>query len=174
MEQKSTSLWKSAVTYGIYIGIVSIVVSVIFYATGNTFSQAAQWVGIIVTIAAIVLVQINHRKSLGGFMTYGQALGIAVLSMLFASILSGIYQFVLTSYIDPSLQEQTRQMTEQRIAERGNLSQEQIDMAVNMYMKFQKPAIMLISSIFMGPIMGLVIGLITSIFTKKNPAEPVE
>ena len=55
MEQKSTSLWKSAITYGIYIGIASILVSVIYYATGNTFAKSSQWVAIAVMIIAIIL-----------------------------------------------------------------------------------------------------------------------
>ena len=174
MEQQSTSLWKSAITYGIYVGIASILVSVILYVSNSLYAGFAQWLSIAVLIAAIVLVQLNYRKGLGGFMTYGQALSIAVLSMLFASVLTGIYQFVLTSFIDPTLQDQARQMVEQKMAQNGKLSEDQIQAAVNMAMKFQKPVVVLIMGLFMGPLMGLIIGLITSIFTKKVQAEPVE
>lgn len=173
MEQKSTSIWKSAITYGIYLGIASILVSVIYYATGNTYATSAQWVGIIVIVAAIILVQMNYRKVLGGYMTYGQAVLIAVLSMLFASILSGLYNFILTSYIDPSLQEQARIMAEQKLMERG-IPEEQLETALNVAMKFQKPAVIFIMGLIMGPLIGLIIALITSIFTKKVPAETVE
>ena len=173
MEQKSTSLWKSAITYGIYIGIASILVSVIYYATGNTFAKSEQWVAIAVMIIAIILVQLDYRKMLGGYMTYTQALIIAVLAMLFASVLSGIYNFVLMNYIDPSLQEQARIMAEQKLIARG-IPEEQLEPALNIAMKFQKPIIMFIMGLVMGPLMGLIIGLITSIFTKKVSPEAVE
>lgn len=173
MEQKSASVWKSSIMSGIYLGIVLILVSVVFYVTGNTFSKTAQYVGYPIMIIGIILAQLSYKKALGGEMTYGQALGVGVLAMIFASLISGIYTFLLYQVIDPSLQEQLRIFTEQQIVQQGKVPEEQIDMAVEMATKFQKPAIMLAMALFGGAFMGLIISLITAIFTKKNPSTEV-
>ena len=175
MEQKAASIWKSSLMSGIYLGIVMILGSVVFYVTGNPFSKAAQWIGYVVMIAGVVMAQIGYRKALGGTMTYGQALGVGVLTMVFASVLSSIYTFLLYQVIDPSLQEQLRLFTEEQIAKRGTVPEEQMEMALNMATKFQTPVMMLVMGIFGGAFIGLIVSLITSIFTQKKPsAESVE
>lgn len=171
MEQKAASLWKSSLMSGIYLGIAMILLSVIFYVSGNPFSKVSQWIGYAIMIAGIVLAQISYKKALGGTMTYGQALGVGVLTMVFASILSSIYSFLLYQVIDPSLQEQLRLFTEEQIVKQGRVPEEQLDMAVNMATKFQTPVMMLVMGIFGGAFMGLILSLITAIFTQKKPKE---
>ena len=171
MEQKAASIWKSSLMSGIYLGIAMILLSVIFYVTGNPFSKVSQWIGYAIMVAGIVLAQTSYKKTLGGTMTYGQALGVGVLTMVFASVLSSIYSFLLYQFIDPSLQEQLRLFTEEQIVKQGKVPEEQLDMAVNMATKFQTPVMMLVMGIFGGAFMGLIISLITSIFTQKKPKE---
>ena len=103
-------------------------------------------------------------------MTYGQALSIGVLTMIFASVISGFFTYLLYAVIDPSLQEQMKLAMEEQLVTKGQLPEDQIDMAVEMTSKFQKPAILFIMNIFGGAFSGLIISLITSIFTQKKPA----
>jgi hypothetical protein len=124
-------------------------------------------------ILGVIYAQINYRKALGGVMTYGQALSVGVLAMLFASLISGIYTYVLFTVIDPSLQEQLRLFTEEQIIKQGRVPEEQIEMAVEMAAKFQKPLMMFIFTVFGGTLVGLIIALITSIFTQKKPSEEI-
>ncbi len=171
MEQKTASLSKTSIISGIYLGIASILISVIFYVTGNPFSKIATWIGYAVAVAGVVLAQLNFRKTLGGTMLYGQALGVGILTIVFASILSSIYTFVLYQFIDPSLQDQLRLFTEEQIVKQGKVPEDQIEMAVNMATKFQKPVFLLIFGILGSAFLGLIISLITSIFTKKKPED---
>ena len=173
MEQKSTSIWKSTLLSGIYLGVVLILYSVVLYSTGNSFSKAAQYGTYPIIILGIIYGQISYKKALGGTMNYGQALAAGLLTMVFASFLSGLFTYLLYSVIDPSMQEQLRIYTEEQMAQQGNISEEQLDMAVNMATKFQKPIIMFLMAIFGGAFMGTIISLITAIFTKKNPSDEV-
>ncbi len=173
MEQKPASLFKSSLTSGIYIGIVLILISVIMYVAGVMFETWAQYVTWPILVLGAIYAQLTFRKSLGGEMTYGQALGAGVLALIFASILSSIYVYLLYTVIDPSLLEQVRIMTEQRLVEQGNIPEEQLDQVMEMSMRFQKPGIMALMGIFGGALIGLIISLITAIFTKKNPSEVV-
>jgi len=172
MEQQPTSLWKSSLTSGLYLGIVLILVSVVLYVAGLTFETWVQYISYPILIAGAAYAQISYRKSLGGEMTYGQALGVGVMSIIFASVLSSIYAYILYTVIDPSLLEQIRLMTEQKIIEQG-VPDEQLDTAMNIAMKFQTPAAIAIMGIFGGALIGLIISLITAIFTKKNPSDEV-
>jgi hypothetical protein len=66
MEEKNLYLlWKSSLTYGLYLGIAMILYFVIYYATGNTFAKSAQWVGYGVMIAGVIIAQLQYRKLLG-------------------------------------------------------------------------------------------------------------
>lgn len=172
-EQKPVSLVKSSILSGVYIGVVLILMSVVLYVTNNMFAKWASYITYPVLIAGIVYAQLSFRKSLGGEMTYGQALGVGLLSLVFASVVSGIYTYLMYAVIDPSLQEQLRIITEQRIIEQGKVSDEQLDMVVEMTTKFQKPAILAVMGVLGGAFFGLIISLITAIFTKKNPSDEV-
>ena len=172
MEQQSTSVWKSALTSGVYLGIVFILTSVVFYVMGNPFSKVSQYLTYPIMIAGIALAQISYKKTLGGEMTYGQAFGVGVLAIVFASLSSGIYTYLLFEVIDPSLQEQLRIFTEEEIMKKG-IPEEQLEMSVNIAATFQKSIIMFAMAIFSGAFMGSIISLITAIFTKKNPSDEV-
>lgn len=171
MEQKSASIWKSSIMSGIYLGIAFILLSVVFYVTGNPFSKVSQWIMYVLMVVGIILAQISYRKSLGGTITYGQALGVGVLTLVFASVVSGIYTFLLYEVIDPSLQEQMRLFTEEQIIKQGKVPEEQVEMAVEMAAKFQTPVMMVVMGIAGGAFIGLIISLITAIFTQKKPKE---
>lgn len=173
MEQKSTSIWKSSLLSGVYVGIALILISVIFYVTGNPFAKPAQWASYAAMIIGIVLAQISLKKEMGGTMTYGQALGVGVLTMLFASIVSSIYTYLLYEIIDPSLQEQLRLFTEEQIIKQGKVPEDQMEMALNMATKFQTPIMMVVMGIFGVTFIGTIISLITAIFTKKNPTDEI-
>jgi len=173
MEEKPVSLIKSSLTNGIYLGIVLILVSVVLYVTGLMFATWAQYISYPILIAGAIWAQVAYKKALGGEMTYGQALGVGLLTIVFASVLSGIYSYVLFAVIDPGLQEQALLVAEQRLVEQGKLSQEQIDAALNMQSKFMKPPIMAVFALVGGAFIGLIISLITAIFTKKNPSDQV-
>lgn len=173
MEEKPVSLMKSSLTYGIYLGIVTILLSVVLYVLGYTFEKWVQYSTLPIIIGGIIWAQIAYKKALGGEMTYGQAIGVGTMTAIFSSVLSAIYTYLLFTVIDPSLIEQLRLFTEQQIVEQGKVPEEQLDMVIEMMTKFQKPWIMAVSAIFTGGFMGVIISLITGIFTKKNPSDEV-
>jgi Protein of unknown function (DUF4199) len=167
------SFWKSAMSYGLYYGILSIVLSVILYAAGLMIASWVQWISIAIMIAVILLIQMHYRKTIGGFITYGQSLGIAVASMFCASFLIAIFTYILYKFIDPGLIDQINMFTEEKMAQGGKMTQEQIDMAMSFSKKFQTPPVIAISQIFSLPLIGLIIGAISSIFVKKESPDKI-
>jgi hypothetical protein len=171
MEEKAISAWKSSLTYGLFLGIALVLISVIYYATGNTFAKSAAWIGWGVTIGGIIIAQLQFRNLLGGVMSYGQALGVGILTMLFASVITGFFTYLLYAVIDPSLQDQARLAMEEQMVTRRNLSEEQLDAAMAMASRFDDPAVMFVMNIVGGAFAGLIISLLTSIFTQKKSEE---
>jgi len=172
MEPKPVSLWKSSLTSGLYLGIFLILFSVIMYVAGLTFETWVSYLSYPILIAGAVYAQLNYKKSLGGEMTYGQALGVGTMAIIFASVLSAVYSYVLYTVIDPGLLDQVRIMTEQTLLDRG-VPEEQLDATLKIAMKFQTPAALAIMGVLGGALIGLIISLITAIFTKKEPSDEV-
>lgn len=173
MEEKSSPIWKTSLTAGVYLAIALILVSVIFYVTGNPFSKVGQYISYPIMIGGIILAQLNYKKALGGTLTYGQAIGAGVLAMVFASLISGVYNYLLFAVIDPSLQEQLRIFTEEQIVKQGKVPEEQLETVVNMTAKLQTPIMMFVIGLVGGAFIGLIVSLITAIFIKKNPSDEV-
>ena len=171
MQQKAVSQFNFSLKAGGILGIVLILVSVIYYLTGNMLAKSSQWIGYAIMIIGVVAAQIGYKKLLGGFMTYGQALRTGVLTMLFASVLSGIYTYLLYAFIDPTIPRQLRRYTEEQLIRQGNVPEDQIGAAVDFMAKFQTPVMAFVVTIVGGLLIGLIISLITSIFTQKKPPE---
>jgi len=171
MKNEAPSIGNLALTYGLYLGIALILVSLAYYLTDNIFAKSTQWANYAVMICGIVLAQINYRKRLGGTMFYGQALGVGILTVLFASVITALYTYILYELIDPSLNDQVILTMEEQLITQENLPEEQINLIIKMLSAFQKPAVRAIMGIISGTFTGLILSLITSIFTQKKPDE---
>lgn len=162
---------KIALIYGVIYAIVMNGATAAFIASGNFGGKINQWLGIPLMIMAIILVQLAYRKACGGFMTYGKGLGIAVLMMFYASIVVGIFTYFLYT-TNPSILEQIRLIQEETLVNQG-MSEEEIEFSLSFTEKLQTPAFYAFSAIFSFTFMGLVVGAITAIFTKKQSPQTI-
>ena len=167
MEQKST-FWKSAMIDGLYLGILVTLYSVILYVSGQALNKSMGYISFVMYIVGVVLAQINYRnRDLNGAISYGQAVGFGVAVMLFSGIIASLYTLIIYK-IDPSLIQQVKLMQEEELLKKG-MSEEQIETAMSFASKMMTPGwisfMVLLGSVFMGPI----ISLVTSIFVKRQP-----
>jgi hypothetical protein len=176
METKKLSLWKSGLTYGIYLGLVLILYSVILYLAGQTFNKWLGYLSILIIIVGIIWAQLSFRKAQGDVMTYGQGVGLAAVMMIFAGVLSAIYTILLYKIIDPDLYDQSLLFYEEQatnsMMKRG-LSDAQISQGLELSKRFQTPIFIALAALVNYIIYGVIVSLITSIFVKKNPMEEV-
>lgn len=169
MEQKS-NFWKSAMIYGLYLGIFFTLYSVILYVLGQSQNKTLGYVSFPLYIIGIVIAQIQYRnREMNGAISYGQALGFGVAIMLFSGIISALYTLIIFN-LDPSLVDQIKAAQEEAMLKKG-LSEEQIEAAIAMSSKMMSPAWMSIMGLFGSVFMGTIISLITSIFVKKQASE---
>ena len=167
MENKP-NVWKNALNWGLIVGIVLIIYSILMYFLDFSLEKWVSWVSYILLIGGIVYSTIQYRDTvLGGSITYAQALGFGVIISLYAAVLSGIYSYVFLTFIDPDFIEKIAEMTQQQMLDQG-LSEDQVEQAMEMQKGFMKPWVMVLISIPALTFMGFVFSLITSIFLKKE------
>lgn len=172
MGTNKSQFWNKAMFWGFIIALTSMVSTTVFYSTDNFFAQTRGWVDIAIYAIGILGCTILYRNSLdeNTDFPYGRALGLGVATSFFASLIIAVFTFVLYKFIDPGLIEESIVMAEEKLLESG-LSDDMIEQQMDMQTKFITPAIMSIGIIFNVVIMGLIISLITSIFTRKKAAD---
>jgi hypothetical protein len=176
MEKNSNISFKSAMNAGAIVGISLILFSLLLYVLGLTMSKSASYIGYLVLAAGIYFTGKYYRdKELGGFITYGKALGYGVIVTFFASIILAFFTYILFKFVDTSLVDKMLQMSEEELINKG-MPEEQIEMAMNMTRKFMKPEIMPFMIVLGYVFTGFLISLITSLLVKKegNPFQTMQ
>ena len=163
------------INYGLLLGILSIALSVIMYITNNHLQPGfiSTAVSFLVTIVIIVLGINAFKKANGTFLSLSQALKVGLGIALIAGILGGVWQLLLVTVIEPEFLTQIADLQREEMMQRfPNMSESQMNDALEMSQKFSSPWIMMamaiIGSLFFGFLISLVAGLIMK---KKNPYE---
>lgn len=168
MEEKKQSLALVTSGYGLILGIVVIVFSLLLFVLDVNRQSSINYLSYVFVIAGVIIFQINYRnKHLGGFITYGQAFMVGFLTIVWYSVIIAIFTYIFFTYIDPGAVEEMRQISEQQMIERG-MSDQEVDQAMTMVERFQSPMWMTIWALIGGVVIGVIISLITSIFVKKE------
>jgi len=168
MEKRSQV--KVAMTYGAMYGLASSIIYLIFYFAGAAIdNKAPQYIGWLLLIATLYLGIKSYRdQDSGGFISYGRSLGTGVLIGLFGGIIAGFFSVLMFTVIDPGLAEKIVEKAQQDMVEKGNMSEEQINVAMTWTRKFMNPVALFIFSIIGSAIMAFIFSLIISIFTRKE------
>ena len=168
MEENKTNVWKSSLNWGLIVGIILIIYSVIMFFLGLNLEKWGVWVSYLIMIGGIIYSTINYRdKELGGFISYGQALGFGTLVIFFAGIILSAYSYIEMTIIDTDIPGKILEMAEEALIEQG-MPDEQIEVAVEWQKKLMKPGVMVAMGIVGSAFMGFIFSLITSIFLKKE------
>lgn len=164
----NVSVFKNALTYGLYTGIAYILVSLLFYALDldkNTWLNSLTY---IILILGIIFATLNYRNKLnGGYITYGKAVLTGFYMSLIVGIIMAVYTWLFYSFINPNGLKELLDLTEQKMAETG-LSDEMIDQQMKMTSKFMEMPLLNLLTFAGLTFWGTIISLITSAFLKKQ------
>ncbi len=173
MEDQQKPTKKIAINYGLYLGIASILISVVVYAMGKQHEQ-----GIVVPIlsfvvmATIIVLGIKKFKDVnGGFMTLGQGIKTGVGIALIGGVISIAYTIIFMTFIEPDSLEQGMEIARQKMLDNPNLSEEQIDAQMEMAKKFSGPGMIAVFGLLWTLFLGFVISLIGSAILQKKENE---
>ena len=168
MEEKSNSIWKSGLTYGVMLGLILIIYSVLLYVMDQSFNKGLGYVSFGFIAAILFYGTKTYRdNSLNGFISYGQSLGFGMIIILFAGILHSIYFMIHINIIDTEYISKLLAFTEEELLKKS-MTDDQIEMTLSMQKKMLKPALMTLFGFLGTAFWGFIIALITSIFVKKQ------
>ncbi len=169
MENKKYPSWKFALTYGLYIGVALIVLSLIFYLLDLHTEKWTSYLSYVILLLGILLAQMHYRdKHLDGYITFGQSFSVGFLTGLFASIIAAIFSFFFISYLGEDYVETLLEKTMVELEANPDLTDEQIEQSMSMVQKFMTPGIMTIFGLLSSTFVSLILALIAGAFTKKQ------
>ncbi len=159
------------IRYGLLTGLISILYFVALNVAGvDTTQGIGRWASLIFSAALIFLAHKYYKENGDGYMSIGQGIGIGFWLGLISSVLSSIFTYIYIKFIDNTFIQQLLDKQREVLEEKGTLSDDQIDQAMNMTEKFMTPEIMLVLGLIGGIIIIVIVSIIVSLITqKKNP-----
>ncbi|MCL2097937.1 MAG: DUF4199 domain-containing protein [Bacteroidales bacterium] len=161
-------LLRHAATYGLYVGLALIVMTLLDYLLGY-YGQNRVFglINYLIMIIGIVWATIQYRDNeKDGFISYGDSVGYGVLLSLFFAIITVVFSLIFVNFISPDYMEHVMNITRDKLYEAGRLTEDQIEMSITMMENMRW--LSLILGVFLIVLIGLVISLIASIFIKRN------
>ncbi|SMO47439.1 DUF4199 domain-containing protein [Solitalea koreensis] len=168
--QPNVSPMKTAITYGLYMGLGVIIFSLIMYMLGMPLDSKVHYIQYAIYIAAIWFGIQHHRENdLAGFISYSRALGCGTLISAVGGILSAIYTFIQLKFIDPEMISKIMAMQEKKMLDKG-MAPDQVEQAIKMSASFMTPAMMATTIVPVAIFSGFIISLLlASVLKKEKP-----
>ena len=170
MENQQQPSNKIALNYGLILGFVSILVSVVTYVMGAHYER--DWkMGVLsfVIMIVIIIFGIKKFKELNnGFLSLGQGLKTGLGIALIGGIISIAYTLIFINFIEPDFLQKTLELAEQKLLDDPNLSEEQIEQAIEMQKKFSGPGMIAAFGLLWTLFLGFVISLVGSLAMQKK------
>ncbi len=157
------------INYGLLLGAFNVFVSLIMYALGKHLEP--DWSLIIVSslafISTIVLGIKKFKQKNNNFLTFGEAIKIGVGISIIATLIGMIYQYVFSTFIEPTFMDDMMELQAQKLLD-GGMSEEQVEMSMEMGKKFSGPVLRAAFGIIGAAIGGFVISAITGAIMQRR------
>ncbi len=173
--------WREAVKGGTIMGLVGIAFSLLQYAltpVENRFwSELVWWANLIVFIVLVYAFtrKISRSADRAQGFSYNRCVGFVLAMMLFYGFLTGVYMAIFNNFVvDREIV--MRAIDDYMVRMQDMLTGEEFDSYYSiMSSAMFNPLIIVFSSILSSIVKGLIVGLVTSAFVKRDPdifAEP--
>jgi hypothetical protein len=160
--------------YGLMLGLAGVLLSVIIFAVGKTYDQhwSVSVISVLISVAIIVLGIKKFKESKEGYLSLSDALKIGLGIALIGGIISVIYTFIFTSYIEPDYFKNMGDVQFQKMLEQNpTMSDEQLDAINESMKKFSGPGITSAFIIIWSLFTGFIISLIGGAIMRKSKEE---
>ena len=180
MESNTINYKEEILKSGIILAGVSIIMTMLAYMSNNVELMVKWWFGIlsiIISVGLLIYLGITYRNSIGGILSYGNALKYSILVMIVSSLIVSSFNIFLYTVIDQDL---PKKLTDLSIEENVEMMeywgapQEAIDAsipAIEEGIKNSTTASGILKSSPWGLGFVGIFSLFTAIFIKRN--EPV-
>lgn len=171
MEKKNTSVFYNGLIWGLILGFVSIIFSVVLYMLDQFGNQSLGYIGMAISLVIMIFGMRSYRDQvLGGVMPFGQAFGFGVIAFVVSGVLTSIFSYILFTVIDPELLSKIKDMAIEKAMEKsgGRAPVEAIEEGMEMMSFMFKPLWMAVMGLVGSGFMGAIISLILAAIFKKD------
>ncbi|MFB9055733.1 DUF4199 domain-containing protein [Mariniflexile ostreae] len=170
MPSQSLSPGKFATNYGLILGAVMMLITIITYATGMAI-EAVQWPNYIyyIIFPIVILYVISaYKKQNAGLLTLSEALKIGVTIAVISALVNVVYGLIFHYIIDPQFASQLTERIGEKMLENQSISPEMVEKQMEMMKKFQNPLIGSAIWVALSAIFGLLYSLVGGVIMKKE------
>lgn len=168
--QNTVSPGKVGLNFGIYLGLILVFIQVVLYATGMAL-EGIQWPMYIFYLIFAIMIFVavkSFKKSNGGFLSISEALKTGVSAAAVSGLIYLIYNILLFYVIEPGYGEMILEVSREKMLESGNVSEEQIEMALKFTRYMINPFLGGAIWIALSALFGLIYSLIAGAIWKQN------
>jgi hypothetical protein len=171
--ESSASSSIIALKYGFINGLLSFLFSTLVNVMGwaEDFQESMGWISGIWSLVLAVTISLlclrEYREQNGGFISYGQGLGLATLLGAISGLVAGGFNYIYIQFIDNTVIQRQMDMARERMEDQG-LSASQIQSAEEVTRMFLHPGIQFVIVVIMGVVFNFFIGLIVSAIVKRE------
>ena len=167
MDKKNTHM-----KYGLVIGLIMVVVGAILYISGLALKPGMQYVSYIPFLIGLILNANAFTKENDGFVTYGNVFSSCFKATAIVTLILLVWA-VASMYIFPHMKDEILEMTRKKMAEDPKMTDENMDMAMNMTKKYWN-VFMVAGVVFITLFWGAIFSLIAAAIPKKKGAAPMQ
>lgn len=166
MENKTTTT-RTALKWGVIIGIVNILYSTAIMISNQMGNQTLGYIVYLIMGVGLYLAMNDFKKENVGFMTFGQGLGLGTMMSTIVGLISSFYSFAYMKFIDSSIPDQILKNAEREMEKKG-LPDDQIEQAMEYSKMFMSPGFMFMAGVFFTVLLGFLLSLVLSAIIKKD------
>jgi hypothetical protein len=158
---------------GLLVSLILIVIGIAGYFT-KLFEQSwFSWASNGILCIAVIWGCITYANQMNGQVTFGNVFAHGFKMSVVVALILIVWVLLAMTVLFPEMKDKTLEMARQRMEERGNLSDSQIEQGVEFTKKFFIP--FAIGGTLLGTlIFGTVASLIGAAVAKKKPVNPLD
>lgn len=170
METQQPTAGKFAMNYGLVLGGIMILLSVIMYGTGMSL-RGEQWPQFLyyIIFPVIIIYGISQfKKSNAGILSLGDAIKFGLVTSVISALVFSVYSLLFNYIIDPEFMDQAMKVAEEKLMENPNMTPEMLEQSINWMKTLSNPFLGVAFWLALSSIFGLIYSLIGGLVMKKE------
>ncbi|WP_439153442.1 DUF4199 domain-containing protein [Winogradskyella sp.] len=169
MEHETAPIKPIAYKYGLYSALASIIVLVIMYVASMDKSWILSSISFVVGVLILIYGIKEYKLNNANVLSVGQAVKVGLAIAVIGGVITAIYSYVHYEFIYPEFIEMQKETAYQQMTEQNpNMTQEQVDQAMEISGMFMSSGFFSLMSIIGSLVFGLIVSLVAGLIMRSD------